>query len=171
MSQIEFTNTLTRSGAQKKYEEFLKNVKANNTRCWMWLLLIALSTVMLVPTICYYTAGLLERGLCAFAIFVAILFLVSVIESFESTCSVFWPHVYAYHQILAEYRILGSKIETANCGACNVVLTVANDKNEVSYKWLYGFERITKTDIDKITVDLVEGKIYEPYMDLKKGVL
>lgn len=66
--------------------------------------------------------------------------------------------------------MLSSEIKTGNCGACNVVLTVANDKNEVSHKWLYGFERVTKTDIDKIIVDLVEGKIYEPYAELVKGI-
>lgn len=170
MRQIELINVSTKSGAQKIYDEFLADVKANNTRCWIWILLVVLSTAMLVPTICYYADGLLERGLCAFAIFVAILLLVSVIESFESKCSFFWPHVYAYHQILSEYRVINYAIETDNCGGCNVVLTVANDKNEVSHKWLYGFERITKTDINKITVDLTEGKIYEPYTELVEGV-
>lgn len=162
MDSIELINTLTKEEAEKKYREFVDGVKKHN-RSNLFFLLLTIVITMIVE-MCVYT--FLSNGLQVFMMMligcVACIVIKALFDDFNSTCRIFQPPIYSYHQILESYQILNTEVQSLG-DECVLVFDVADSAGEVSQKHLYGFKKVKKIGIDRISADLVERKIYEPY--------
>jgi hypothetical protein len=64
---------------------------------------------------------------------------------------------------LEAYNILKTEVHYCD-GNHRVEFVVSNRDNEVSRKYLYGFQKVVKTDVDTVTIDIANERIYEPYV-------
>ena len=45
----------------------------------------------------------------------------------------------------------------------DLILTLQNAQNEVSYRWVYGLKSVTRTDVTDTIIDLDRGAVVLPY--------
>lgn len=168
MSKVKIINMLTKEEAEKKYAEFISDVKANNRRAVLLIIAVILSAFLISWTMWgYLNGGLQTAVMIVICVFTAII-VHFCLESFEPQTKPFWPAVYQYHQLTENHQVIKAEAESDSVGIIElvkVVLTLENDKNEVSRGWIYGLKKVTKTNVDQITVDLAEEKVYYPYVE------
>ena len=163
LREAKLINISSKYEAEKKYKEFVEDVYHNNAQCNAAIIITIILAIFAIAAANFYLQSTLREAVSFGAIVIAGIICYAASEGYESSCSMLAPAEYRYYQILTDARLLKTEIKSCDNGAYNVVLTVANNKNEVSYEWLYGFKKVTKTDVKELVVDLANQVIYEPY--------
>ena len=165
LREAKLTNISSKYEAEKKYKEFVEDVDHNNAQCNAVIIITIILAIFALAAANFYLQSTLREAVSFGTIVIAGIICYAASEGYESSCSMLAPAAYRYHQILTDARLLKTEIKRCDNGVYNVVLTVANNRNEVSYEWLYGFKKVTKTDVKELVVDLENQIIYEPYKE------
>lgn len=164
-NSVKLINVPTREQANINYKEFQKDVKKNNFECTIVLLFTIAVGLTIIAALDRYVTDEVSFGLfAAITCLIGGIVVHAAIEGYESDCILVSPAECQYYDILDSFRILKTEIEY-NRGLNNysLCLTTENEKREVGYKWILGFNKITRTDIQEMCVDLEEKTIYVPY--------
>lgn len=165
LREAKLINISSKYEAEKKYKEFVEDVDHNNAQCNAVIIITIILAIFALAAANFYLKSTLREAVSFGAIVIAGIICYAASEGYESSCPMLAPASYRYHQILTDARLLKTEIKSCDNGLYNVVLTVANNKNEVSYEWLYSFKKVTKTDVKELVVDLANQVIYEPYKE------
>ena len=165
LREAKLTNISSKYEAEKKYKEFVEDVDHNNAQCNAVIIITIILAIFALAAANFYLQSTLREAVSFGTIVIAGIICYAASEGYESSCSMLAPAAYRYHQILTDARLLKTEIKRCDNGVYNVVLTVANNRNEVSYEWLYDFKKVTKTDVKELVVDLENQIIYEPYKE------
>lgn len=166
MSKIKIINVPTKEEAQKKYDDFVAHTKLNNRRTALVMIATIISAILIAWSAWCYLNGVLRAVTELVVCVIAAIIVHCCVDSFEPTTQRFWPAVCQYDKLTAGHRVLKAEAKTEYVGLTkmtDVCLTLADEKNEVSYGWICGLTPTTKTDVHCVTVDLKEEKVYFPY--------
>ena len=174
MSKVKVINVSAKEEAQKKYDDFVSQTKLNNRKTVLIMIATIISAVLIEWSVwCYLNDRL--RSIIVIAVgVIAVIVVRCCVDAFEPTTQHFWPAVCQYDKLTDGHRVLKAEAKTEYIGltkTADVCLTLADEKNEVSYGWIYGLTPTTKTDIHCVTVDLKEEKVYFPYEENDEGVI
>jgi hypothetical protein len=162
MENVKIVNTQTKQESEDAFRKIMSERASHNKKATLFLVFLIVAWIAAMVAI-YVWVDRDDNALVGlFTSLIACVLVYCCIASYESTCEMSWPAAYRYNKILEEYRVLDVSVHCEN-GYNYVKLDVADKNDEVSHKYLYGFQRVVKANIDAITIDMINEKIYEPY--------
>lgn len=164
-NSVKLVNIPTREQANNAYEEFKQDVKKNNIECTVLLIFTLVVGFLIIALLNKYMTD--KVGLMLFTSITCLVGGIVVhasLEGYETDCIWASPAECQYYEILDDFRIIKTEIEyNQSLNNYTLCLTTENAKREVGHQWIYGFNKVTRTDIKELCVSLEEQTVYAPY--------
>ena len=164
-SSIRLTNVRTKSEADNAYKKFVSDVRKHNIKNTIAIVCVIAAYIGLIALF----KAVLDEGACTgFCIgtsVIAFMIIGALIEDYDSACIMLAPPIYLYHQIVESNNILNVSSRMQEDGSHVLRFDVSDADGEVHRKYLYNFKRVEKVGITEVEADLLNQRIYIPYIN------